>query len=322
MIDLRVGKYEDGNKKKSSVISTLLMGILILLLFLPLFSHMNPPPGQEGIMVNLGLPDQGQGQENAPAAKPEKEIKTPAAKPEPKVEKKPTPPKPVVKPPKPTPKPEVKKTIETVDPEAIALKKAEERKKRLEKQKAQEEADERERERQEELEREREEREIERREAAEKAEKARIAAEKARKAAAAKALKDKLNNQIGTGGSGSGKGNTGKPGSQGDPNGDPNSKILEGKSTGSGTVGGGLGSRGVNGRPKISDNTQKQGKIVLRVCVNKSGKVTSANYTQSGSNSADATLIRIATKNAMRWSFSPGAVDKQCGTITYDFKLK
>ena len=45
---------------------------------------------------------------------------------------------------------------------------------------------------------------------------------------------------------GSGKGKTNTAGNQGDPNGDPNAKNLEGISTGSGTVGGGLGDRGAD----------------------------------------------------------------------------
>jgi len=82
MQDFKVGQYEDANKKKSGVISSLLTAILILLLFLPLFSHLNPPPGQEGILVNLGEIDVGQGDDNAPAPKPEPEEKEPETAPE------------------------------------------------------------------------------------------------------------------------------------------------------------------------------------------------------------------------------------------------
>ena len=49
---------------------------------------------------------------------------------------------------------------------------------------------------------------------------------------------------------GDGKGETGKPGNQGDPSGDPKCmKILEGISTGSGDIGGNLGGRGVLYKP-------------------------------------------------------------------------
>ncbi|MEL6923536.1 MAG: energy transducer TonB, partial [Bacteroidota bacterium] len=124
------------------------------------------------------------------------------------------------------------------------------------------------------------------------------------------------------GGSGDGKGNTGKPGNQGDPGGDPNASNLEGISTGTGKVGGGLGSRGVLGSPKVTDNSQKTGRVVVRVCVNGDGEVISAKFTQAGSTTTDARLRSIAEKNATRWKFSKGSMDKQCGTITYDFKVR
>ena len=53
-----------------------------------------------------------------------------------------------------------------------------------------------------------------------------------------------------------------------------------------------------------------------------SGKVISADFTQRGSTSTDSQLIRIAKKNARAYRFSKGSVDKQCGTITYVFKVR
>ena len=125
------------------------------------------------------------------------------------------------------------------------------------------------------------------------------------------------------GGSGPGKGKTGTSGNQGDPNGDPNSDILEGVSAGAGSsVGGGLSGRGILNKPAIKDDFNKPGKVVMKVCVDASGKVVSASFTQRGSTTTDSQLVRIARKNALAYKFSRGSVDKQCGTITYTFKVK
>lgn len=125
------------------------------------------------------------------------------------------------------------------------------------------------------------------------------------------------------GGTGSGRGNTGKPGNQGDPNGDPNAKNLEGIHTGGkGRIGGGLGSRGLVSEPKIEESSQKTGIVIIKVCVNRSGSVTSAEYTQKGSTTNDASLIAIARRNALKFKFTQAEVSEQCGTITYDFKVQ
>ncbi|MCO6461669.1 MAG: hypothetical protein J5I59_09710 [Saprospiraceae bacterium] len=123
-------------------------------------------------------------------------------------------------------------------------------------------------------------------------------------------------------GSGSGRGNTGKAGNQGDPNGDPNAKNLEGIHTGKGRIGGGLGNRGVVSEPKITDNSQKEGRVIIKVCVNGDGNVISAEFTQKGSTTQDPTLVNIAKRNARKFKFTPSEASQQCGTITYDFKLQ
>ncbi len=300
-----VGRYEEKNRKKGMVMSTLIHIVLILLAILPFLTYPDPPPGQEGILVNLGLPDQGEGDNNAGPSEPtapsedvEEEVEE-----EPEVHPEPTPVKPE---PKVDPEPvKQKDVIKTEDPEAIALKKEKEKKKKIEEERKKQEA---EKKRQEEA----------KKKAAEEA-KRKKAEEDARKKAEADALKNKIGGLFGDG---DGKGKTGNPGNQGDPNGDPNSNILIGKSTGFGTAGGGLGNRGVEGRPKITDQTQKAGRIVIEVCVDSNGNVLSADYTQRGSTTTDSALRDVAIRNAKKWKFSKGDVDKQCGTITYDFKLQ
>jgi outer membrane biosynthesis protein TonB len=300
-MDLAVGKYEERNKNKGMVVSTLIHVIFILLVLLPFMPPVpDPPPGQEGILVNLGLPDVGQGDENAGPAEP--------AEPEPEPEPEPsTPPEPVkpeeVKPKPKDPEPvKPKEIIKTEDPEAVALKKEQEKKRR-------EEAD---RQRQEQI---RQQQEADAKRKADEDARRRKAEEEARQ----KALRDEIGGLLGDG---EGKGNTGKPGNQGDPDGDPNSKILEGKSTGTGVIGGGLGNRGVQGRPKISDNTQATGRVVVKICVDTDGSVVSAEYQLQGSTTQDGQLRASAIRNAKLWKFNKSNIEKQCGTITYDFKVQ
>lgn len=297
MDDFISHQKQQKDKERSLIATFVFHFILIVLAMLPFMSYQIPPPGQEGILVNLGLPDVGQGDENAGPAEtaeeeeetiPEEEVQP---EPQPETPREETKPEPVKE----------KEVIKTEDPEAIAL-----RRKKEQEKKAQEEQE-----------------RVEREEARKKAEadakkKAEAEAEARRKADAQK-TKDQIGGLFGNG---KGKGNTGKPGNQGDPGGDPNSDILTGISTGSGKVGGELGSRGVSSSPKVTDNSQKQGTVVLEVCVDGDGNVTSAKYTQRGSSTTDSQLVSVAEANARRWKFTPGGPDKQCGTITYNFKLQ
>ena len=284
---------ERQEKRNSIITSMILHSIVVMLLFLPFLKIPIPPPGQEGILVNLGLPDVGQGDNNTPGPlEPTPQPAEPQKAEEQPVREEPQ------KRPESTPKPQPQKQVVTTeDPEAVALKQRQEK--------------------------ERQERaEADRRQREEEAARQRQAEEEARKKAEADKLKNQIGGLFGGGGSGSGKGNTGKPGNQGDPEGDPNATKLEGISTGSGTVGGGLGSRGVLAAPKIEDRSQNEGTVVLDVCVDRDGNVISATYTQRGSSTTNATLRQLAESNARRWKFAKGDVDKQCGTITYRFKVQ
>ncbi|GJM32858.1 MAG: hypothetical protein DHS20C18_18590 [Saprospiraceae bacterium] len=290
---------KEQNRKKGMRLSILVHILLIILALIPLMTYPDPPPGQEGILVNLGLPDQGQGDENAGPAEPEQaEEVTPEEE---------TAPEEVVEETIPETKPEPvkekeKEVVKTEDPDVIALKKK----------KAQEEA--------------RKKADAEAKKKAEDEAK-RKAQEEARKKAEADAKKkaeaDALKDQIGgLFGDGKGKGNTGTSGNQGDPNGDPNSDNLEGISKGSGNVGGGLGNRGVRNAPAVSENSQQAGTVVVSVCVDIDGNVVSAEYTQRGSTTGNSQLKNAAIRNARQWTFSKGSQEKQCGTITYKFKVQ
>jgi TonB family protein len=294
--------HEEKNKRRGMIISTIAHIALILLALWPLLTYPDPPPGQEGILVNLGLPDVGQGDENAGPAEPavDDEVDEPAEETPVEVEEEPKP-EPTPKETKPEPVRE-KEVVTKEDPNEVALRKRQEEEKK----------------RQEELNRQKQAEEAKKKAAEEEARR-KQAAEAARKQAEADKLKDQIGGLFGDG---SGKGNTGKPGNQGDPEGDPNASKLEGISTGSGTVGGGLGNRGVVRQHKPTDTSQKEGTVVVSVCVDRSGKVTDANVTQAGTTTSDAQLRRMAVESAQQWQFSTGSQDRQCGTITYRFRLQ
>ena len=271
-VDPSIQEREQQTQGKGWIVSLLTHILVIIALCLPMIVFRTPPPEEQGLLVNLGLPDEGQGNET-PKGTEEKPQPTPANAPvQDMVKEKKT---------APAPKSSAQQVVTSKDPDAVAIKEAEAKK------------------------------------AAQADAQRRAAAEAERQEAYAKSKKS-YGDLFGTGG----KGNTGKPGSQGDPNGDPNSNILEGISNGSGRVGGGLGSRGVLHEPKISDNSQKTGRVVISVCVDKSGKVIKAEYTQKGSTTTDSQLKEIARKAAQQFKFTPGDIEEQCGTITVDFKVQ
>ncbi len=122
-------RTEEKNRRKGLIFSVVLHTTLILLLAFFGLSWQSPPPEPGGILVNLGIPDVGQGDENAPKGEPAPPVEE--VEPEPVEE---TPPPKETKPepkketkPKPTPKKEVKKTE---DPNAAAIRKQKEEAKR------------------------------------------------------------------------------------------------------------------------------------------------------------------------------------------------
>ncbi len=296
---------EEKNRKKAMVISGIVHALILLLALLPLMKYPVPPPGQAGVLVSFGEPDRGSGNDT-PDTQQEvieeetKEIEeaeevveeTEEVKEEPVEEKKVE-----------TTPAKTKEVVTTEDPNAARIKKEKEEQRKLE------EAREREAE-------EKAKREQERiaKEKARKAEEARKKAEQEKKYEEAKKQYGDL--------FGDGKGETGEAGNQGDPDGDPNSDVLEGVSTGTGTVGGGLGNRGVSSRPKIQDKSQDRGVVVVKVCVNSSGDVISAEYTQRGSSAISDNLRRKSIDAAKKFKFTSSSISKQCGTITFDYKLQ
>ena len=303
---------EERNDQKATLMSLTLHVLLGILFFLPMGKKMRAientqiqvelPQELLGGGPALGLPNQGKGNNPAPG-RPDPNAGNNETKPSP-VPVPPPPPKPVFV--KPTTTASPPRKVETSeDPNAAVIRRQqEEARQRTEEAKYQAQV------------------------AARAKQQAEAAAETQRRAE--QAAKDKFSGRFGTGsssgtngggGTGSGQGNTGKPGNQGQPDGDPNSKVLEGMGHGAGTING-FGSRGVRSAPRLQENSQKQGRVVLSVCVDASGNVVSADYKAVGSNSNDSDLIEAAKRNARQYRFAAGSAEKQCGTITYNFIVR
>lgn len=130
-------------------------------------------------------------------------------------------------------------------------------------------------------------------------------------------------------------------GDQGNPLGDPFSKQYGTPGSGSGSgdgFGTGNGSGSGNGpgisfdlsgrtmvrKPTVNDDSQEQGKVVVDVTVDKTGKVLTATGPGRGSTTTSSVLVRKAIEAARKTQFnpSPAGVEEQRGTMTFNFILR
>lgn len=138
-----------------------------------------------------------------------------------------------------------------------------------------------------------------------------------------------------------GEGETGKPGDQGIEEGSLLSK-THGNNMGTGDHGDGTGKDGNGGNgdgtgvsftladrsmrlaPRLTDQSQEQGKVVIDITVDKQGNVVTASGPGRGSTTSSANLVRKAKEAAMKSKFSPSpqGVEEQRGTITFVFILR
>jgi len=122
-----------------------------------------------------------------------------------------------------------------------------------------------------------------------------------------------------------------KAGDQGKPNGDVNGTDYTGSPGigGPGPGGSGGAQLGMSGRkiiyyPPIVDNSQKTGRVVVNIKVDKAGSVVWAKATQKGSTTTDSYLFQLAEEAALKTKVNadPSAAEEQFGTITYTFRVK
>ncbi len=122
-----------------------------------------------------------------------------------------------------------------------------------------------------------------------------------------------------------GEGITEGEGNQGSVTGSPDSdNYSSGLSQGSGGITFSLAGRNPESLPKPEYKYQVEGTVVVRVRVNREGKVISAEAGVKGSNTTDKRLLDAAREAALKARFDqkPNAPFTQVGTITYHFILQ
>jgi hypothetical protein len=93
-------------------------------------------------------------------------------------------------------------------------------------------------------------------------------------------------------------------------------------SSGSGpNIGSGLAGRTLKVRPTFQGVTAN-GKVMVKICINEDGNVTSAICDSTNSTIIDADTIKKCIENARKYKFSSSEQPTQCGTLTFNFKDK
>lgn len=133
-------------------------------------------------------------------------------------------------------------------------------------------------------------------------------------------------------GNGTGEGSQGNvagDGNIGDPSGSKSDNYL-GKSTGLGSegegrgrIGSGLVGRKLSSIPPIVDNSNKTGKIIVKVNVGSDGKVIKSDYVAQGSTITDSDLISKCINAAKKAKFTPNEDrDSDWGTLVFTFEIR
>lgn len=268
--------------------------VLALLLILG-FSAPQPPEFEEGIIVNFGTDEGGSGliEPSPPVVQEEVSSPPPDRAADQSNEE------PLL-----TQNNEEAPEVKKVDPEA--------EKKRLEKIEA-------DRKLKEQMDAERKRRE------AEELEKKRIEEEQKRQNEIMNRTKEALAKSKNAGTSSKSEGETGGTGNQGTPTGSVNSKNRgEGSGLGDKGISYDLEGRGFQSLPAPKYELQEEGRVVVEVSVDRSGKVIQAIPGAKGSTTLNENLLKVAKDAAMqaRFDAKPDAPAIQKGTITYNFVLK
>ena len=136
-------------------------------------------------------------------------------------------------------------------------------------------------------------------------------------------------NGTGTGGNdaddykpGGNQGVAGGHGDQGKPGGDPNSTNYTGGGHGNSgvTISRGLAGRHITGLPSFTDDFNENAKVAVDIHVDGNGNVVDADYQPRGSTTSDASMKAIALRKAKQVKFNSGG-DESVGTIIFNFKI-
>ena len=306
------------HKKKSFTLTTLLLSVLLLILFYIGLTYMDPPE-ENGISVNFGTTDFGSGQVQPKEKIRSEPLDTPPVEPtkQEEVEEEVVEEEIVEEVPEEvtTKEAPAEKVLTQENEEAIKIKKAKQEKKRVEdaakaEQKRKEDAVKR-----------------EKAKAAKIAQQKRDAEEKARKEQEAK--KRKLDEMMGglnkSDGTASGsEGDDNRAGDKGQPDGDPYATSYYGSpGSGSGTGGYGLNGRSLVSKGKVPQECNESGRVVVKIIVDKNGRVVSATPGVKGTTNNNPCLLEPAKKTAFmhKWNLDSNAPSQQVGFVVVNFKL-
>lgn len=120
---------------------------------------------------------------------------------------------------------------------------------------------------------------------------------------------------------------SGGGGSEGDTEGTGNQGAEDGKIEGSGVVTGDFGSASLNGgslvnAPRLTEKPKREGVVRMRIIVDSSGNVKSAEYDARNSSFADSEHIRLARTAAMTATFTSSTAPRRSGYIDIRFELE
>ena len=320
LISAKRTEEEEQHRKRGLKLSVIIHLFLLILLVFPFITSL-PPVGQEGIIINFGYTDTGQGDEQ-----PLVEDATPGASSEPSAPSEPiadasttsnnpTPPTPK---PRETPAPIVKKEVVTDDnADTPSVKKDDKKAKEDAAQKAEAEQRKKEEER----------KRIEEEKKKAEAEAKRKAEEAKRKADEIARKKEEAKEKFGFPGqnNSNSQGDNGETGNQGSSDGDPNAENLDTRQSGKGEAGEGidLAGRSVVNRPNVDENSNEAGTVRVKICVDNEGRVTSAKSTAQGSTITNTDIIELAENKAKEFQFSKNnARREQCGSILFTFTVE
>jgi outer membrane biosynthesis protein TonB len=291
---------DTNHKKKSFTLTTILLSVLLVLLFYIGLTYLDPPL-EKGITINFGTTDFGSGN-----VQPKEKIKS-----EP-LDKPITPPVQQEKVEEVVPKEAAakeqpsEKVLTQESEESIVIKQQKEAKRKADAaaKAAKAEADRIEREKQ---------------EAKEKAQKEQDAKKKK-----LDELMGGLNKSDGT--ASGGEGNDNKAGDKGNPNGDPYATGDYGApgSGNGGTSGFGLNGRSFAGNNPVKQDCNEEGRVVVQITVDRSGKVISATPGVKGTTNTNPCLMKPAelTARSHTWKPDPNAPSQQVGFVVVNFKLR
>lgn len=283
------------HKKKSFTLTTLLLSAVLLLLFYIGLTYLDPPI-ENGIAVNFGTMDFGSGPVQ-PMEKVRSEPKQVESQPVEQVQ--PAEPQESVAEEAP-----VEKVLTSDDEESIKIKQQQEAKRKAD-------------------------------EAAEKAkaEAERIAREKReaeeRQRQEQEAKKKNIDALIGGIGQSDGtttgsEGNDNTPGDKGQPDGNPYATTYYGApGSGTGTGGYGLNGRSLVDSGKVRQECNEEGRVVVRITVDRSGRVIKAEPGVKGTTNNAPCLLEPARKTAFmhKWNLDSNAPAQQIGFVVVNFKL-